>query len=534
MRFAQLLLACLLAVSAIAQQPAKRALLIGIDDYTASTLPAITPTPHRGWPDLQGATNDVRILSEMLVLRYGFERRNIIILTNQQATRAAILHAIDEHLVRPTHRSDIVFYYFAGHGAQVPNAASDEPDGLDESIVPADSRRGAADIRDKELRPLFNAILDRGAQLTLLLDHCHSGGSFRGRRRRGIAKAAPIVDARDYGPRPDERGALILASAQDADNASELRGDDGLMHGAFTWAWIRAMRDATAGEPASETFLRAQARLRYEKAYQRPAMLGNADARTRPFLGTRRGVARAVVAVESLAPDGQVLLQGGWAHGLAIDSELRVAGEPTTRLRITRILGLGRSVARVAAGSPNLRSGMLLEIVRPRGAWYASAVPTDPAAPYRLAIRDDRTKQPVGGTTVAGHRVYSVVLRRTQAPNMKRYYYVFVVDSRGSSHLVFPKTGSVENRFPIADEAPAEIALGAPSAFRVMQPYGLDTYFLLSTEEPLADPSILERDNARAERLLLATRWSLERITFESVAPPRRRASAGHAAPRPR
>lgn len=521
----RLFLIAFLAVSAAAQ-PAKRALLIGVDDYTASTLPVVKTIAHRGWPDLRGAANDVRILADMLVLRYGFERANIVTLTNQQATRAAILRAIEQHLVQPARRDDVAFYYFAGHGAQVPNAASDEPDRLDESIVPADSRRGAADIRDKELRPLFNRILDRGAHLTLLLDHCHSGGGFRGARRRGIAKAAPIADGRDYGPRPEERGALVLASTQDLDDADEIRGNDGLMHGAFTWAWIRAMRDAAAGEPAQETFLRAQARLRDEKPYQAPAMLGNADARLRPFLGSGRGVARAVIAVESIQADGQVILQGGWAHGLALDSELRAGAD--TRLRITRLLGLGRSVARVAAGVVN--AGMLLEIVRPARAWFSLATPTDAAAAYRLAIRDERTQQLVEDSSVIGRRIYSIVLRRSDAPATKRYYYVLVVDSRGRRHLVFPKSGSVENRFPIGGDAPEEIALGYPSAFRVVRPYGADTYLLLSTEEPLPNPAILELDGVRARRMLAETKWSMERVTLESVAPARPRVRSRAAA----
>src|SRR5438034_8053860 len=120
MRLIRLLLATLLAVSAFGQ-PEKRALLIGVDDYTASTLPAVTPIPYPGGPDLRGATNDVRILADMLVLRYGFERRNVVTMTNQQATRAAILRAIGQHLVQQARRGDIVFYYFAGHGAQAPN-----------------------------------------------------------------------------------------------------------------------------------------------------------------------------------------------------------------------------------------------------------------------------------------------------------------------------------------------------------------------------------------------------------------------------
>jgi hypothetical protein len=682
----------LLAVSATAQ-PVRRALLIGIDDYTASTLPVVGPKQHSGWPDLRGSANDVRILSEMLVLRYGFERRNIVTLTNQQATREAILRSIEQHLIRPARKGDVVFYYFAGHGAQVPNAASDEPDRLDESIVPADSRRGAADIRDKELRPIFNRILDRGAYLTLLLDHCHSGGGFRGlpngSRPRGIGPGPPIVDRRNYGPRPDERGALALVSTQDLDSAWETRGDDGLMHGAFTWAWIRAMRDAVAGEPAQETFLRAQARLRGETPYQAPAMLGENSARLRPFLGMRAvpRAERTVVAVERVNPDGDVILQGGWAHGLALASELSPIGDRRSRLRITQLLGLGRSIARMNAALPaSIRAGALLEVVawaapeggplrvwaphtlrdvvaigrrfaaatrarwitdplesapthllRPRDngwelldregrttalanddaaaaaiarlhppdslfvqlpaaaviagidgvavvddprdadyllagrfdrkrieyawirpfignsdrrasglpqrtawtsdpiqlrrdlvtlrrihAWFTLTSPPDTGISYRLAVRDRQTRQLVRDTTIVGGRVYDIVLRASEPLPVEptpRHYYVFVVDSYGNSRLVFPRTGSVENRFPIGDSAAADIDLGDPSAFRITRPYGIDTYFLLSTEEPLPNPSILEWDGVRARRALTATRWSIERITFESIGP---------------
>ena len=527
------LLIAMLAISATGQ-PVRRALLIGIDDYTASTLPVLKPVEHRGWPDLQGAANDVPILADMLVLRHGFQRKNIVTLTNQQATRAAILRAIEQHLVRPARTGDIVFFYFAGHGAQVPNAESDEPDHLDESIVPADSRRGAEDIRDKQLRPYFYRILDRGAQLTLLLDHCHSGGSSRGLHPRGIAPAPPILDRTDYGPRPDQRGVLVLASTQDLDTADEMRGEDGLMHGAFTWAWIRAMRDAVAGEPAQETFLRAQARLRYEKPYQAPVMLGNATARLRPFLGTDRRSQRTVIGVENVESDGRIILQGGWAHGLTVDSELAAIDDRRTRLRITQLLGIGRSVARMhpaRAVPPNIHSGALLELTSPRNDWLSLTSTDIPA--YRLAVRDERTQQLVDQAFVIGGRVYSVVLRAAKNSPARRYYYVFVVDSHGNSHLVFPKTGSVENRFPIPHDSRAEIALGDASAFRISRPYGRDTYFLLSTEEPLPNPSILEWNDVRA-RVLAETRWSIERITIESVAPARRRASAVRAAPRRR
>jgi hypothetical protein len=746
-RFSFALTVAVLCASLVEAQstPRRRALLIGIDDYTASTLPRSSRAnaSERFWPDLKGAANDVDILREMLVLVYGFDPKDIVTLKNQQATRAAMLQSIERHLVQPAAKGDITFYYFAGHGSQVPNPISDEADRLDESIVPADSRWGAPDIRDKELRPLFNRILDRGAHLTLILDHCHSGSSFRGlptgARPRGIRRARELADAASYGPRPEERGALVLASTQDLDSAWETKGEDGLFHGSFSWAWIRALRDAVAGEPAQETFLRAQARLRGETPYQAPVMLGPTEARLRPFLGVRidRQGDRPIVAVERVDADGRIVLQGGWANGLAVGTELRIANDrsSTSRYRVTAILGLGRSVAQMEAievtrskGEP-VQSGALLEVVgwaapggrplrvwapqttanirsiaklarqlsiagnarwlsdpiddqpthvlRPHGSgwelldhegkstkcnseqsaiaavarlrssaslfvqfpapstlvdgiagnahrqgivrvedptaadyilvgrynarrleyawmrplaqhsdrrtsglpqrtrwvpeeggdarlrdsiaslregvlklrrilsWHRLESPPNSRAPYRLALSPDQTKMLVHNGTVVGNDLYSTVLRASQplaAHITPRYYYAFVIDSHGRSHLTFPPSGSVENRFPIRDPAPTEIRLGNPSMFRITEPYGIDTYFLLSTDEPLPNPSILTWDGVRLpawpealtplEELLLLTttgargsrplttnRWSIERVVFESIAP---------------
>jgi Caspase domain len=697
MRSILIALACI-ALDGFAE-PQRRALLIGIDDYTASTLarPRQGAAPiDRGWPDLKGAANDVEILRQMLVHVYGLSSTDIITLKNQQATRAAILRAIEQHLAAPAAKGDIVFLYFAGHGAQVPNSASDEPDKHDEAIVPADSRYGTPDIRDKELRRFFNRILDRGAQLTILVDHCHSGSSFRGlptgARPRGIGPAPAIVDASPYGRRPEERGALVLTSAQDLDPAWEIRGEDGQMHGAFTWAWIRAMRDAEPGEPAQETFLRAQARLRAEAPDQSPVLLGDTAARMRPFLRARidRPNNQIVVGVERVRTDRSIVLQGGWANGLFVGSELAPRGGGS-RLRVTEILGLTRSIARSVDGrppSPAIRAGALLEItgwaappgrpmrvwmprtamdaraiaqfaqrikastkarwiadpseetpthvLRPRGngwellaragsstqlntqsaviaavarlprtasffaqfpasaklvedlveaiqpvddpknadyiltgrfhtqrleyawlrphvgagamprrtawseavlvlrehavklrrihAWQVLEPPPHTRAPYRLTLRDNATKAVARGPLLRGAKNYTVILRATQKPPAHltpRHYYVFVIDSHGESHLLFPRSGSVENRFPIRDPAPMEIPIEA-SAFDVTPPYGRDTFILLSTEAPIPLPSILSWGGVRAPAGLTQSRWSIERVLFESVPAQRR------------
>lgn len=373
-----------------AQPPGRRrALLIGINDYSASTLgtrPRVPLPSGRDWPNLSGALNDIRAMQEMLVLLYGFENGDVVTLTDQAATRQGILQSIRQ-LVRNARKGDEVFVYYAGHGSQQRNSLSDEPDKLDETLVPADSRLGALDIRDKELRPLFNAILDRGARLTVMLDSCHSGSGARGlatgAHPRGInPDDRDAADGTNYGPRPENRGALVLSAAQDFDEAWEKRDAEGMMHGAFSWAWLRAMRDSAAGESAAETFLRASARLRAETPYQEPVLAG-ATAQLHPFLGARnvRRGERTVVGIEKVRSDGTVLLHGGWAHGLAVGSELRLFSDArtTVRLTIAALKGLGKSEARMSSTGQDLpqsvHSGALLEVV----GWAAP-----PAQPLRV------------------------------------------------------------------------------------------------------------------------------------------------------
>jgi Caspase domain len=363
----RIVLALALAASTAAAAPRRLALLIGINDYSASHLtPIRAPAPERDWPNLAGAVNDTAALRELLVLLHGFDARDVVTLNDQAATRSAIVGAANRLAITAA-KDDVVFVYFAGHGAQVRNSRSDEPDKLDESIVPADSRRGALDVRDKELRRIFNAILDRGAHLTVIIDACHSGSGARGlltlAQPRGIRPdLRDVADSSDAGPRPENRCALVISSAHDDENALEVRDDGGAMHGAFTWAWMRAMRDAAPGEPAIETFARAQARLRAERPYQHPVIAGNDAQRFTPFLGIRAAPARVPIAVERVTSDGAAVISGGWAHGITVGSELRAAGDRAQpALVVTNLLGLGRCEARVPAAG-RVRAGMLLEL----------------------------------------------------------------------------------------------------------------------------------------------------------------------------
>jgi hypothetical protein len=722
----------------------KRAVLVGINDYTASHLVAApgTPPPSDGreWEDLEGAVTDVGILREMLVKRYSFDPANIVTLVDQQATRAAILDALAGNLLQPSKSDDVVLFYYSGHGSQVANSCSDELDLRDESIIPADSRLGVPDIRDKELRRLFNAILDRGTRLTIIVDSCHSGSGVRGfdagQHPRSVKPdLRDVADAADAGPRPENRGALVLASSQDFDLAYELRDPEGKPHGAFSWALENALLDAPTSEPAIDVFRRAQARLRVEMPVQEPVIAGDAAARLAPFVGARGELPRrkASVAVERVDADGAYVLQGGWVNGITVGSQLEANG---VRLEVKALRGISRCEARAVAQPAGrtapavLGSGTLLDVVgwaappgralqvwmpvgpmdggavarelqreagRRKIRWIADPTETaathllrwrggrwellerggraatyvgadakqlirtipseaslfvqlpappafvdavdlgvrgagdgvtptsDPRAadyilvgryvdgrieyawlrrdlapaergrdalpsrsrwsalgaaetppvladavmrlrrvfgwqhlaspegapPFALAVRAADDGSLVTSDVLVGQRRYGLVLRarsgRAPGDVHRRYAYVFVVDSFGNSILLFPLSGSVENRVPfdpgdaLSVPLPDEVTLGDRASFVVKPPYGLDTYFLLTTDDALPDPWSLEWDGVRGVHELggrsplqtllqlggvtrsplpTPANWSIEKLTFQSVPPP--------------
>src|SRR6266480_897551 len=171
MRWLTLLLGALFwalaSLPAIAQpdgRGVKRALLIGINNYAAV-------------PRLRGSVNDVETMRQVLVSRWGFAERNITMLTDERATRAGILRALDQ-LVKESGPSDTVYFHFSGHGSQVKDLNGDEEDGLDETIIPQDGRSGdVRDIIDDELDEIFARMKPRSVMI--VLDSCHSGTATR-------------------------------------------------------------------------------------------------------------------------------------------------------------------------------------------------------------------------------------------------------------------------------------------------------------------------------------------------------------------
>jgi hypothetical protein len=163
--------------------PRKLALLVGINQYQHDPL--------------DGCVNDVRMQEMLLVHRFGFNPKDIVTLTDQQATRQGILEAFENHLINQAKPGDVAVFHYSGHGSRVldPNPiplkspiidVDNKSVGLNGTLVPVDSsypldylKTGGVvnDIMGHTLFLLMSAI--KTENFTAILDSCFSGLTTR-------------------------------------------------------------------------------------------------------------------------------------------------------------------------------------------------------------------------------------------------------------------------------------------------------------------------------------------------------------------
>ena len=226
-----------------------RALLVCVNRYADPRI-----------QDLRGAVADGRNMRRLLVEHLGYEPEGILMLVDQEATREAILSAIEHWLIDGTRAGDRALLYYAGHGYFQVDRDGDEADGYDEVLVPHDARRISSDthpmqlsnlIGDDEVAKLLDELHDR--QVSVIVDSGHSGtmtlSAAPGSTDQRYVRTLLTPDARDFGRRDLESAFArsALAARQRDTGFIEARGN------VVAWSAVSplqlALEDREAGQP---------------------------------------------------------------------------------------------------------------------------------------------------------------------------------------------------------------------------------------------------------------------------------------------
>lgn len=352
----------------------RRAFLVGIDRYQPGKTPA--GRCRKEWSNLEGCVNDVKIMKAILSSsKFNFKAENVHILIDKTATRKRILRGLKTYLIDDTEPGDMCLFYYAGHGSRVKNTLSNEPDKMDETLVPADWYRGVGDIRDKELKKLFNQILDKTSHLTVIFDSCHSSSATRGIPRSLRHRSLPpdpcdVAQPPDNEKSPAQRGAIILSAAQDFQSAVEIVDENHLSRGLFTWALSKILKNTGGNISPGELLLKVKALMHSEGHYQEPNLEGKPSITAKPLLsGGGQPVFQPLRVAVSRVVKQRLLIEllGGLAIGIRENCILKKTNhrksEQAVRVRVTALHGLGRCTAKVIQGNiKSVKSGDLFQI----------------------------------------------------------------------------------------------------------------------------------------------------------------------------
>ena len=231
----------------------RKALCVGINNF-------------KNYPGsaLQGCVNDAKDMASLLQQYLGFTATDITLLTDAQATKAAIMAQLQAMVAgAKAGKYSYLVFSLSSHGTQVPDLSGDEPDRADEAFCPYDlAQKGnqwdpAHVITDDELHDLFIQIPPT-VLLEVYLDTCHSGTGIRsidmlldrkprfmpppsyeafkqleGRHSRGLVQAL-----KEKGPATHN----ILWAGCRADQTSADAHIGSSWHGAFTYFFAKEMR----------------------------------------------------------------------------------------------------------------------------------------------------------------------------------------------------------------------------------------------------------------------------------------------------
>ncbi|MEA5598152.1 caspase family protein, partial [Rivularia sp. UHCC 0363] len=310
------------------------ALLVGINEYH----------PQSGVNSLKGCINDIEAIETYLRNRITIDNKWELVtqkLTNDKATRQAVIDGFSQHLTKAD-KDDVVFFYYAGHGSYEPAPEvfrKQERDGKIETLVCYDSRTsGVKDLADKELNYLIEQVAKNKPHILIILDSCHSGTATRDpeiveRQTNPNGQARHLEDFLFSTNEPEwlnlrlsnsyKRPKHILISAcRDFQTAKEHTGSDGQRRGAFSYFLTEALVRTNGSLLYANLVQDINALITGKVKDQSPQIEAESDDLTQTFL---EGAAGERINYFTLSYDKQKnnswVINGGILHGIRPTSE---------------------------------------------------------------------------------------------------------------------------------------------------------------------------------------------------------------------
>lgn len=271
---------------------------------------------------LNGCVNDAKDMAALCKEMLGFSSSQIKVLTDAQATKAAIMAQLQQAVTdAKAGKLNYLLFSLSSHGTQMADTTGDEPDGMDEAFVPYDiAQKGnqwdpARIISDDEFNSLFSQ-LPANVLLEVYLDTCHSGSGLRGAEFSLNAPRARFIappDGELQGPVKQHTVRGFTLEAKPAKAAKTARGKkaaaeravagehhilwtgcksnqtsadayfNGRYNGAFTYYFIQVMRATQNKLSRKEVVAKVRAGLK-GKFSQVPQLEGNATNRAQAIL----------------------------------------------------------------------------------------------------------------------------------------------------------------------------------------------------------------------------------------------------------
>ena len=219
----------------------KKALFVGINKF--ANYPQFA---------LNGCVNDAKDMAALHKDLLGFKANEMTVLTDAQATKAAIMGKLNE-MVADAKAGNLGYLVFSlsSHGTQMNDLSGDEPDGQDEAFVPHDiaEKAGAWDpaciISDDELHDLF-VQLPANVLLEVYLDTCHSGSGLRGAEFGLHAPRPRYVAPPDH--EFDKKTAKMRGFTLDRSSRSKKEADKAAVSGAQHVLWTGCKANQTSAD----------------------------------------------------------------------------------------------------------------------------------------------------------------------------------------------------------------------------------------------------------------------------------------------